>query len=137
MIYEATIKRSELTADGANKNVSEKFYVENMELCAEVEARVLEEFNGECECTSIKQSSVREFINAKDDSLCHIFLVKLEEAVLNENTGEEKTTNYMVALFENDIETATKRVMEYIKGCMSDLRIVSIKKTKFIDLLNK
>lgn len=137
MIYETTIRRTIVTDDGMNKNVTEKYFVENMELCAEVEARMLEEFNGECECTSIKQSSVREFINAKDDSLCHIFLAKLEESFINENTGEEKTTKYVIALFENEVETATKRVVEYIKGGMGDLKIVSIKKTKFIDLLNK
>lgn len=133
-MYEVTLKRTIVAANGMNKNVSEKYYVDNVEFCAEAEQKILEEFGADCECTNIKKSSVREFINPRNAS-CFIFLAKLEVVTLDENSGEDKTTSYLVALFGDTVETATKRVSEYLKDSMSDIRIASIKKTKFIDLL--
>ena len=134
MIYEVTLKRTIVTDDGTNKNVSEKYYVDNVEFCSEAEQKILEEFGADCECTSIKKSSVREFINPRNAS-CFIFLAKLEIVTIDEKSGEEKTTPCLVALFGDTVETATKSVAEYLKGSMQDMRIASIKKTKFIDLL--
>ena len=134
MIYEVTLKRTIETDDGTNKNVSEKYYVDNVEFCAEAEQKILEEFGADCECTNIKKSPVQEFINPRNAS-CFIFLAKLEIVTLDEKSGEEKTTPYLVAIFEETVEAATKSAAEYLKGSMQDMRIASIKKTKFIDLL--
>lgn len=133
-MYEVTIKRTIVTDDGMNKNVSEKYYVDNVEFCSEAEKKILEELGADCECTSIKKSSVREFINSRDE-LDFIFLAKLEIVTIDEKLGEDKTTPCLVALFGDTVETATKSVAEYLKGSMQDIRIASIKKTKFIDLL--
>lgn len=134
MIYEVTLKRTIVTDDGTNKNISEKYYVDNVEFCSEAEQKILEEFGADCECTNIKKSPVREFINPRNAS-CFIFLAKLEIVTIDEKSGEEKTTPCLVAIFEETVEAATKSAAEYLKGSMQDMRIASIKKTKFIDLL--
>ena len=135
MFYEAVSRRIIKDKNGNDKRVSEKYIVNHCELCAEVEQKMLEEYNGENDVTLIKESNLMEFVNERTDDEQFVFLSKLENTFVGED-GEEKVTTYSVALFANDMEEAHNIMKNYSKQGLDDLKIVSIKKTKIVDLIN-
>ena len=135
MFYEAVSRRTIKDQNGNDKRVSEKFIVNNCELCAEVEQKMLEEYNGENDVTLVKESNLMEFVNERTDDEQFVFLSKLENTFVGED-GEEKVTTYSVALFAKDMEEAHDIMKNYSKQGLDDLKIVSIKKTKIVDLIN-
>ena len=135
MFYEAVSRRTIKDKNGNDKKVNEKFIVNNCELCAEVEQKMLEEYNGENDVTLIKESNLMEFVNERTDDEQFVFLSKLENTFVGED-GEEKVTTYSVALFAKDMEEAHNIMKNYSKQGLDDLKIVSIKKTKIVDLIN-
>ena len=135
MFFEAVSRRTIKDKNGNDKKVNEKFIVNNCELCAEVEQKVLEEYNGENDVTLVKESNLMEFVNERTDDEQFVFLSKLENTFVGED-GEEKVTTYSVALFAKDMEEAHDIMKNYSKQGMDDLKIVSIKKTKIVDLIN-
>lgn len=135
MFYEAVSRRTIRDKNGNDKKVNEKFIVNNCELCSEVERKLLEEYNGENDVTLIKESNLMEFVNDRADDEQFVFLSKLENTFVGED-GEEKVTTYSVALFANDMEEAHNIMKNYSKQGLDDLKIVSIKKTKIVDLIN-
>ena len=135
MFYEAVSRRIVRDKNGNDKKVNEKFIVNNCELCSEVERKLLEEYNGENDVTLIKESNLMEFVNERADDEQFVFLSKLENTFVGVE-GEEKVTTYSVALFANDMEEAHNIMNNYSKQGLDDLKIVSIKKTKIVDLIN-
>ena len=135
MFYEAVSRRIVRDKNGNDKKVNEKFIVNNCELCSEVERKLLEEYNGENDVTLIKESSLTEFVNERANDEQFVFLSKLESTFVGVD-GEEKVTTYSVALFANDMEEAHNIMNNYSKQGLDDLKIVSIKKTKIVDLIN-
>ena len=135
MFYEAVSRRTIRDKNGNDKRVNEKFIVNNCELCAEVEQKMLEEYNGENDVTLIKESNLMKFVNERTDDEQFVFLSKLENTFVGED-GEEKVTTYSVALFAKDMEEAHNIMKNYSKQGLDDLKIVSIKKTKIVDLIN-
>ena len=134
MFYEVISKRFVTDAKGNDKEVAEKFIVDNCEFCSEAEKIMLLEYNGENRCTSIKESNLREFVNERQDDDQAIFLATLEDVFVTDE-GDEKATRYVVGLFANTVEEATKIMIEYMRQGMGNLSLVSIKKTKIVDLL--
>ena len=135
MFYEAVSRRIVRDKNGNDKKVNEKFIVNNCELCSEVERKLLEEYNGENDVTLIKESNLMEFVNERAADEQFVFLSKLENTFVGVD-GEEKVTTYSVALFANDMEEAHNIMNNYSKQGLDDLKIVSIKKTKIVDLIN-
>lgn len=135
MFYEAVSRRTIKDKNGNDKRVNEKFIVNHCELCAEVEQKMLEEYNGENDVTLIKESNLMEFVNERTDEEQFVFLSKLENTFVGED-GEDKVTTYSVALFAKDMEEAHNIMKNYSKQGLDDLKIVSIKKTKIVDLIN-
>lgn len=135
MFYEVTSRNNIVTEQGEEKTVTQKFIVENAELCAEAENRMLEEYNGASECVCIRQSPIKEFVNERTSEDQDIYLATLEAVYLEEKSGKEKTTRYVVALFHTSTESATTAIRNYLKAGIEDLRLVAIKKTKIVDLL--
>lgn len=135
MFFEAVSRRTIKDKNGNDKKVNEKFIVNNCELCSEAELKVLEEYNGENDVTLIKESNLMEFVNERTEDEQFVFLSKLENTFIGED-GEEKVTTYSVALFAKDMEEAHDIMKNYSKQGLDDLKIVSIKKTKIVDLIN-
>lgn len=135
MFYEAVSRRTVKDKNGNDKKILEKFIVNNCELCAEVEQKLLEEFNGENDVTLVKESTLMEFVNSRTEDSQNIFLAKLEATTLDDE-GEEKVVTYNVALFCEDISEAHTIMGNYIQQGMGDLEVVSLKKTKIVDLIN-
>lgn len=135
MFYESVSKRTIIDPKSGNdKDINERFIVENCELCAECEQKILEYWNGECDVISVKQSKIREFVNKRNSEDQSIFLATIEDVYIGDD-GEEKTTKYIVGLFSVSVEESTKMVVDYMKQGLSNLRLTSIKKTKIVDVL--
>lgn len=140
MIHETMITFVGLDGKGNEKPMKERYLVVNKELFGEVEATLYKEFADlykGFDIPAIKRSKLREIINEKpvDSDNPHIFFATLLDHFITDD-GEEKTTQYIVALFAKDMPDANRRIAEYMKQGMQDLELVGVKKTKFIDVLS-
>ena len=109
MYYEVTSKRVVIDPKGNDKEISERFIVDNCELFGEAEMKTLQEYNGENDVVAIKQSKIREFVNEKNEEQDeHIYLATIVIIFVDENTGAEKETKYVVGLWATSTENATK-----------------------------
>lgn len=134
MFHEVVLKRTIVDSKGCDKEISEKYLVENKELCAEAEATLMEYWNAECDVVSVKQAKIMEFVNRRESDEQEIYMSGVESIFVDDD-GEEKTTKYIVGLFAQSVEEATKRTLEYMRQGISDMRMVSVKRTKIADLL--
>lgn len=133
MFYEGTIKVTKMDEKGNDKEVKESFIVENAELFGEVEQRLLELYNGECEVIAIKRANIMEIVNQPyEDS--KIFKAKLI-SIFVDDKGKEKETSYYVLLFAKDAEQAISIMKDYVKSGLQDLEIKAIVETKFLEVL--
>lgn len=140
MIHETMITFVGLDEKGNEKPMKERYLVVNKELFGEVEATLYKEFGDiykDFDIPAIKRSKLREIINEKPVEVDNqnIFFATLLDHFITDD-GEEKTTQYIVALFAKDIPDANHRIAEYMKQGMQDLELVGVKKTKFIDVLS-
>lgn len=134
MFFEVGIKKTIIDNNGRDKKVVEKLIVENCEFFAEAEAKALTEYNSECDVVAMKISSLKEFVNSREDVENDIYFSAIESSYTDEN-GEESTVKYNVAVFANSIEDAQALTKEYMKQGLDDMSLVCIKKTKFMDLI--
>jgi hypothetical protein len=135
MFHEVILSRIIQDNKGFDKSVTEKYFTENKEFLAESEQALMQYWNGECEVTMVKQSNLREFVNERDNDDQSIYIVTLEAIFINEVTGEETATKYNVGLFATSIPEATNIALEYCAQGLEDLSIVSVKRTKWIDVI--
>jgi hypothetical protein len=134
MFFEVTSKIVKPNEKGQDKEVSEKFFVDNCEFFAEAEARMIEYYNNENNVVAIKASKVKEFINEREDDEQDIYIAVIEDTFINDD-GESKKTKYEVGLFSVDISTANRIAHEYMKQGLNDMELVKIYKTKFLEII--
>lgn len=133
MFYYGSIKVSKLTEKGEEKEVRESYVIENIDLFAEAEQRLLSIYNGECDPFDIKRANIMEIVNQPfEDS--KIFKAKLITTFVDDK-GKEKEKAYYVLLFAKNIENANSIIREYIKSGLQDLEIKSISETKYLEVL--
>lgn len=135
MFYEVTSKRTVMDAKGNDKLIAEKYLVENIEFFAEAEQKMLEYFNNENEVPAIKQHKLKEFVNKRTTETQTIFFATLESIFVDELTGEDKATKYVVGLFAENIDDAYVITNKYMSQGLENLVLVGIKKTKIVELI--
>lgn len=135
MYHEIVVSRKTQDKNGVDKNVTEKYFTQNKEFLAESEQALMQYWNGECEVLAIKQSKLREFVNEREDDEQSIYIITLESLFVNESTGEETSTKYNVGLFAKSIPEATNIALKYCQQGLEDLSLVSVKRTKWIDII--
>ena len=135
MFYEVTSKRTVMDAKGNAKLIAEKYLVENIEFFAEAEQKILTYFNNENEVPAIKQSKLKEFVNKRTTETQTIFFATLESIFVDELTGEDKATKYVVGLFAENIDDAYVITNKYMSQGLENLVLVGIKKTKIVELI--
>lgn len=133
MFYEGTIKVTKMDEKGNDKEVKESFIVENAELFGEVEQKLLELYNGECEVIAIKRANIMEIVNQPSED-SKIFKAKLI-SIFVDDKGKEKETSYYVLLFAKDTEQAIAIMKNYVEAGLKDLGIKAIVETKFLEVL--
>ena len=133
MFYYGSIKVNKPTEKGEEKEVRESYVIENIDLFAEAEQRLLSIYNGECDVFDIKRANIMEIVNQPfEDS--KIFKAKLISTFIDDK-GKEKETSYYVLLFAKCTEQAISIMKEYVKSGLQDLEIKSISETKYLEVL--
>ena len=135
MFFEVQVKLIKMNDNGVDKPVTEKLIVENANIFSEAEYKAMQEYNGEADVVAMKISKIKEFVNARSNDEEDIYFVTIEDLFVDGDTGEVKSMLYPVALFAETIDSAKDIANEYIKQGLSDMTLVAIKKTKFIDLI--
>lgn len=135
MVYEVTSKRTIVDLKGNDREISEKFLFDKLEFFAEAEQKMYQHFNNENNVIAIKQCKIMEFVNKRTDDEQSIYYATIESLFIDETTGEEKATKYVVGLFAKSVDEANTIVNNYMKQGLSDLTLVGIKRTKIVDLI--
>lgn len=131
MYFETSIKRTDKDKD---KEVTDKFIVSGAMLFSEVEATMLTEYSNECNVIAIKQSKIKDIVNSRTSEDDDIYYATLESFYMSES-GEEKSSKNDVALFAKDMTDAKAKLDSYMKQGLSDMAIVKIVQTKFLDVI--
>lgn len=133
MFYHGSIKVNKLNEKGEEKEVKESYIIENIDLFAEAEQKLLELYDGQCNPFDIRRLNIMEIVNQPfEDS--KIFKSKLISTFVDDK-GKEKETSYNVILFAKDTENAISIMKEYVKSGLQDLVIKSISETKYLEVL--
>lgn len=140
MFYHIKISYESLNEQGESVNKNEEYLVKDCELHAEAEQRGYEyaseyQFN-DPDIVSVKRSNIREFVNevANEDETI-IYDAIIADIYINENTGKEKLLKYHVGIFAKSMSDATKKVYEYMKQGMTDMRFIGVKETKIVEII--
>lgn len=131
MYYEATIKTVHPDKNGVAKEFTEKVIVENCNLFAEAEMKLMK--HRECEVTALKRSALKEFVNTSNDGLT-IFIATITASYVDDN-GKDKEMQYKVALWADDITKAHNTMKEYMRQGLDDMELKGINQTKFNELV--
>lgn len=135
MFYEVSNKITVVDKKGNDKQIVEKILVENINLFSEAELKAIERYNNESEVVAIKQlPKLMEFVNKRESEDQAIYAATIESVFIDDDNNE-KTTRYIVGIFALSLENATNIALEYMRGGMTDLSLVSIKKTKIVEVI--
>lgn len=140
MFYHIKLNYEALNEQGANVNKNEEYLVKDCELHAEAEQRGYEyasEYQlNEPDITSVKRSNIREFVNeVADVDEDIIYDAIIADVYINEKTGKEKELKYHVGVFAKSMDDATKKVYEYMKQGLNDMRFIGVKETKILEII--
>lgn len=140
MFYHIKLNYESLNEQGVNVNKNEEYLVKDCELHAEAEQRGYElasEYQlNEPDITSVKRSNIREFVNevaSCDEDI--IYDAIIADVYINEKTGKEKELKYHVGVFAKNMDDATKKVYEYMKQGLNDMRFIGVKETKILEII--
>lgn len=134
MFFEVTSRINVIDSKGNDKTITEKYLVENCQLCSEAEYKVTEYLNGENDVVAVKQVNIKEFVNESTNDDDSIFIAVIESETVDEN-GEISASKHTVGLYDTTLEKATTRLIEYMKQGLEDMKIISLKKTKLLGVL--
>lgn len=135
MFYEVSNKITVVDKRGNDKQIVEKILVENINLFSEAELKAIQWYNNESEVVAIKQlPKLMEFVNKRESEDQAIYAATIESVFIDDDNNE-KTTRYIVGIFALSLENATNIALEYMRGGMTDLSLVSIKKTKIVEVI--
>lgn len=140
MYYHIKTKHKKVQENGKEAVVSEEFLVNNCELHGEAEAKGYEYAStyslNEFDVASVKRSNIREFVNEPSgDTDEMIYDVVIADVFIDENSGKEKEITYHVGVFAISVKDATNKVQEYMKQGFNDMKFLSVKETKIIEIL--
>ena len=135
MFYEVSNKITVVDKKGNDKQIVEKILVENINLFSEAELKAIQWYNNENEVVAIKQlPKLMEFVNKRESEDQAIYAATIESIFIDDDNNE-KNTRYVVGIFALSLEDATNIDIEYMRGGMTDLSLVSIKKTKIVEVI--
>lgn len=132
-------KVSYTTEDGNGKStkVSENYLVDAINFI-EAETRLVEKVRefipGEFKVEAVKREKVYEIFRSEKEEGETWFKNKIEFITLDEKSGKEKKTAATVYLQTTEIGNVVKELNQYMKDTMSDYSILSITKTKILDV---
>lgn len=137
MFYEATTKVTRLNEKGEEKQVIERYVIQNCETFSEAEERAAKTYaydNTDGDVVAIRRSKLYEIVNEnKTDG--KYFKAKLASVFVDEKTGKEKMTYYDLLLNAGSMDEANKIMQEYMKAGLADFLLMEIKETKYNEVI--
>lgn len=133
MIYESSI----IYTDGDGKNKKESYILDAMSTFTEVEAKLNEEFGTyyrEFDVTVIKRSKIAEIANTRTSDDEGLWVAELMYIFRDDETDTEKPIRYKILFYSKSFDSAKAFISEYSQQGY-DMSLVSLKLTKFIDVL--
>lgn len=136
MFYELAIKVNRMQENGKEKEVVER-YITDCNLFAEAEEIGLKEcsdYQLQGDVVGIKRSNVYEIVNeihGEDDKLFKAKIV----SVFVDDKGKEKEQPYHVLIWASSMDDANRKVQEYMKQGLSDMRWVMTKETNLLNVI--
>ena len=136
MFYEANTKVTRLNEKGEEKQVIERYVIQNCETFSEAEERAAKTYaydNTDGEVVAIKRSNLYEIVNENANKEKY-FRAKLGSIFVDDN-GKEKMTYYHVLLSADNMDEAQKIMKEYMNQGMNDFILLEVKETKYNDVI--
>lgn len=134
-MFEAVIGYVAVNDKGEDKNVKERYIIENGTSFTDVESTLFDKFGTLTgfEVVDIKRSKLKEVANKRDNEEQKIFVATLVD-VFHEDDGTEKEIKYDVAFHSETMDSAYKFIKEYASQGYN-MSIDKIKKTNFLEVL--
>lgn len=132
-IVKLSIEHDKEMPNGQTKKVSEWYLSENIEDLWEAEKKAFEFFNENCTVNSIARlpESYKEIVN-EDEKKIYIASIVQEQT---DDNGNPKEFKYNVFVRADNITEAHNIMNEYLKQGLSDMTLITLKKTKYVQLL--
>lgn len=136
MFYEANTKVTRMNERGEEKQVIERYVIQNCESFKDAEERVAHtyaDYNMDGEVVAIKRSNLYEIVNENANKEKY-FRAKLGSIFVDDN-GKEKMTFYHVLLSADNMDEAQKIMKEYMNQGMNDFILIKIEETKINEII--
>lgn len=135
-MYEVQINYVTVDNKGNDKNVKVNLVVTNATSFAEAEETGYEYGEGltNVDVISIKRSKIKEVLNERNNDTDLIWLAELMTSFLDDE-GNEKQIKYKTVLFAPTFDGAKAFVAEYMKQGYDDMSLVSLKLTKYNEII--
>lgn len=137
MLHEVKVSYKKRGDDGNDVIRKESYVVENCDTFSQVEERLFTEFDysyiDDFDVTDIKRSRIKEIANQRESADDRLFMAELQDTFITDD-GAEKEIKYKILFFSTNIDSAMSYINRYIEQGY-DMTLISLKKTKFIDVL--
>lgn len=122
---------------GLVKKETEQYVLDALSF-TEAEKRFIEEMtpyvSGEFEVVDISRAPFKEVFTSDDTCADKWYKAKIAFITLDERTGKEKRTPFLLLVQAVNIDDARKNVVEGMKGTLGDYVITAVNETKIIDV---
>lgn len=139
MAYEIKLNYVVVDKKGVDRSKTENLILEHAESFADAEQIGYDYGSGltGIDVVSIKRSKLKEIVNERpfNDETCKIYVAQIVDHFVDFETEEMKDIKYSVALFAHDMNEAHKAIEQYMKQGLEDMDLVSIKESKFTNVL--
>ena len=135
-MYELQINYVTVDNRGNDKNVKENLVLLNATSFTEAEEMGYKYGDGltDIDVVSIKRSKIKEVLNERSNDTDLIWQAELM-TLFYDDEGNEKQIKYKTILFAQTFDAAKAFVTEYMRQGYDDMSLVSLKLTKFINVL--
>ena len=136
MFYEANTKVTRMNERGEEKQVIERYVIQNCESFKEAEERAAHtyaDYQMDGDVVAIKRSNLYEIVNENANKEKY-FRAKLGSIFVDDN-GKEKMTYYHVLLSADNMDEAQKIMKEYMNQGMNDFILIKIEETKINEII--
>lgn len=135
--FEASVRYMKMMEDGSEKEVTDKYLVEDETIsCAE--KRIVEEvahfIHGDFEVDSMTGKKIAE-VNAESCGDVW-YRAKVMYITLDEKSGKEKKSANIFMVLAGDFEEAFTKLNAMMKGSMADWEIAAIQETPIVDVFS-
>ena len=135
--FEVKSRRVVMDNKGNDKSITEAFFIENCTSWADAEDKMLAYFNSENEVVGMAISKVLEVVNTptQEEKMDMFIYRAVIASIYTDDDGNEKEMKYPVLLWAKNIDEAMSVVNNYLRQGLEDMSLVSITKTKIVEVI--